>query len=250
MNDQDCADRPSPAISDRGSIGIRHLLVWTACAAAYLAVSRVAFPWEEAYFARYFAVFHAAGSLNAGASLAGLLILVSCLYRGVRFPVHPGETLLVVLGIQALAHATRLIQNVLWESYGRWIDVPLTSSMLLTGTLGLIAWVWLIVATVRASSWQWRLLFLILLLSPILRFAEFIAFKGFPFIVLPSLVIGRAMGCGRLLMTGACVGIVTLTDWRRKPRYPWTHWAGLLCCGWETLLQIAGMITAWFFFRA
>jgi hypothetical protein len=249
MNDQDCADRPSPAIPDRGSMGIRHLLVWTACSAAYLAVSRVAFSWDEADFPRYFAVFSAAHTPSAGACLAGLLILVSCLYRGVRFPTYAGETLLVILGVQTLADVPRMIQDVLMQNFGRWIDIPLASSMLLAGTLGLIAWVWLLVATVRAPSWQWRLLFLILLLSPILRFAEFIAFSGFPFIAYPSLVIGRVMGCARLLLTGACLGIVMLTDWRRQPRYPWTHWVGILCCGWETLLQIAWMITAWIFLR-
>lgn len=245
MTDQDSAGPPPPPNPDRGPLGIRHLLVWTACTAAYLCVARLVFPWEEADFTRKYVGFSAADSLGAGVGLAGLLLLISCRIRRIRFPVYPGETLLVILGIQILSQFPRMVQYGLWQAGGRWIDIPLACCMLLIGLLGLIAWVWTLVAMFRARSWPWRLLFLVLVLRPGIRLFEFASFVVIPIAMSWATWKTIVAPTARIVPVAICLGFVATSELRRHPRLPWTHWAGILCGLWQTLVELAWMVAIW-----
>jgi hypothetical protein len=102
---------PPPATADDASakvscprLGLIHLLMWTACVAVWLGLQRVvgqlfwnsAHPFGDSILKIADTVLT---SLGNGAALGGLLLWVARRRRGLPFPKHPGEYLLVVLGL-------------------------------------------------------------------------------------------------------------------------------------------------------
>jgi hypothetical protein len=95
-------------------------------------------------------------------------------------------------------------------------------------------WFALLSAALRVRPWRWRILFLVLFAFPfILAVLE----EVFPLytqqeVLGPVLAIALVLG----------MGIIAWLDWRQPTRYPWTHWAGLLCCGWLIIAFLLGAV--------
>ncbi len=88
-------------------LGISHLMVLTACVAVYLGIARGLFgryaqpDWEQS-LGTFQAILWGLHGIGAGAGLAGLILFVARRRRGWPFPVHPGEYLLVMIGVSTL----------------------------------------------------------------------------------------------------------------------------------------------------
>jgi hypothetical protein len=228
---------PDDASADVSSprLGLIHLLTWTACVAANLGLRRyltglaggpdVA---EEAYLAGV-TVLH---SVCWGAVLGGVLMWIARRLRGLPFPQHPGEYLLVVLGLEvawvfADASAVLAIGAAYWMSWPRII--------LSIGCCSLV-FVW---PVLRVARPRWRFFFVALLADRVLD--RLLLWR----VVLygPTVAWTLMFAWPRwILLVSVPVLLVfaVLRDWRRGDRYPWTHWVGvavLLCL---TVVDVVG----------
>lgn len=90
---------PSGLPDSPPKFGVAHLLLWTACCAAYLAIVR-AMAVDEPGFVGFLILLLLA--MIEGASWAGLAIFISRRFRGVRWRIEPGEWLLAIFGARLL----------------------------------------------------------------------------------------------------------------------------------------------------
>ncbi len=116
MTDQPPGEPTIPPDSpyERPPLGIRHLMLWTACTGAYLAVATGILSWQRSEPAAmdFFSVMRALYSLSAGLALAGGVLLIRPFFRRVR--LAPGELLLLMLGGQVLATMGRFVTVLGW----------------------------------------------------------------------------------------------------------------------------------------
>src|SRR5438876_10006237 len=86
---------PASIVSSAPRLRIAHIMLWTACTAAYLAVQRLWLPEGSARLGDVRLAFLAAFAFLAAPSLAALLLLPVWRRAGHRFPSCPGEWLLL-----------------------------------------------------------------------------------------------------------------------------------------------------------
>jgi len=95
---------------DSPRLGILHLLVLTVCVAMYMGAMQVVlrnYPRIGPSPVGLDAYIAARGTLvgiGGGAALAGLVLWIGRRWRGMAFPVRPGEFLLVMAGVQQVLH--------------------------------------------------------------------------------------------------------------------------------------------------
>src|SRR5437879_6422693 len=89
---------PAPVVSSAPRLRIAHIMLWTACTAAYLAVQRLWPPECSVRVGDARLAFLAAFAFLAGPSLAALVLLPVWRRAGHRFPSYPGEWLLLISG--------------------------------------------------------------------------------------------------------------------------------------------------------
>jgi hypothetical protein len=244
MNEPDSGKVHEPAelFPERPRLGIRHLLLWTACAAVYLLVHQGFYPRGEERLAGFHAAQLAAHSVSGGTLLVGLLLWGAFRIRKVRFPSSEGELLWLILGIVMLAGISFI---PMYRARYRGVNSGWESSILIigtvtSGTLYLVAWVRLLLAAFRTRKRLWRALFVVLLALPILqvfwccggRHSYKFGLYSVTWFVFLSL-------------NGSLTAAVLCRDWRQTPRPPWTHWVGILCCGWQTLVAIVITVVNW-----
>jgi hypothetical protein len=243
MNEADSGEVPKPAESfpERPRLGIRHLLLWTACAAVYLAMYQGFFAGAVDAFDRIYAILTALHSIAGGVLLMGVLFWLARRLQRVPFPSSEGEVLWLALGLILLADMARL-PAIYWWTGGRGTerDVLLLITTTITfGILGLTAGVWLLIAIFRTRKRLWRALFGVALAGLVLKTFGCVSWFGFyfgPF----SLMWFVLLTAGSLLATAAL-----WQDWLRTPRPPWTHWAGTACCAWQCLLGLVELGAYW-----
>ena len=231
------ADRPEPP-----RLGILHLMVLTACVALWMGILRalalatggdLSTLGSDSYQAM-------AGSLygiGGGAGLAGLILFFARRLRGFRFPVHPGEYLLVISGIS----------NTLWLAINPvyvWIahrGISGQPSMWVFWSVALAAFainaavfVW---ALVRVKIRRWRIF---LLSIPVCHLAGYglmwmsvrIASPGPMFYVIQNVAP---------LAAAVVLLIVVIQDHLEGKRYPWSHWMGIALRLW---LAVVGIVSS------
>lgn len=225
-------------------LGITHLLVGTACAALVLGVERWFAPvlLQGAETSRYLA-FHGLYALGSAAALGGVLLWGWRRYCGHAFPRHPGEYLLVVMGVLILASLLlRVVLCVVAPSEGD-ILADATGKALLVGWsvgLPLAGVVAFGIAAIRVQSRRWRVFF----------GCESVLSLHYPLVML-MMAMGLPVYFGRDLLillyglphlvTGAVLGIAVWLDWRQRTGYPWTHWLGIAAKLWLAALGIVSL---------
>lgn len=210
--------QPDQTPSQPPRLGILHLLVGTTCVAVYLAAGRTFAQIDPTGSESRLPVFEGLGSISGGIGLAGLILWIARRLRGFRFPVYPGEVLLVALGIvNAGILAVRTIQYVaslLSEASGEsWM---LTSNLPFLAVYAVVALVFLVCGVI-VKPLPWRIYFL----------AEALA-TGSWLLVVPMGWFSLAT-CSRILGMAADVVLlgIFLGNLRFARRYPWTHWLGV-----------------------
>src|SRR5438105_8810694 len=88
----------TPQLGSAPRLRIAHIMLWTACTAAYLAVQRLWLPEGSSRVGEARLAFLAAFAFLAGPSLAALVLLPVWRRGGYRFPSYPGEWLLPISG--------------------------------------------------------------------------------------------------------------------------------------------------------
>ncbi len=223
---------------ERAPLRIAHLLMWIACSAVYLGILIVLLPKSD--WARN-AMLLAFGSFSAGGGILGLVLLHRPNCRG---ELAAGELLLRFVGLYYLLMIGALLQDSLSSriphaSLLSHFEQSLVYKRLFVVIVVIVgafyAWSVLLWAVMHAREWRWRLLFGVLFVLPLgWHFAKEHDNPAYDVFFEP--VAG-------LMITGILAAAAYL-DCYQPIRRAWTHWAGLLCCGWASLTMfIVGVIT-------
>jgi hypothetical protein len=225
----------------RARIGILYLMVWTACVAFYMGMFRWAFdvacqridltqtPHIVGLTAIPLLIYI---SLGSGASLAGLLLWAGYRRSGRTFPYHPGEYLIIIRGISALAQVfAAALTGTLVSLFGdQYEDLPyvyvpavfLVIIVFLFVEHGLPVW-----ASQRMPEREWESFFLLRAMSVA---AAFLVFTG-------------SYPGGQMLLAFALIMLI-IQRRGRSVTYPWTHWLGVWLELWWDSLGMLVIITA------
>ncbi len=243
-NDSPDTQRLSDAVGiEPPRLGISHLMVLTACVAVYLGITRGFFRmfappgWEQS-LGTLQVILQGLHGIGSGAGLAGPILFVTRRRRGWPFPAHPGEYLLVMIGV-----------NTLLGLISTGVTLPMMSRMgsstavmwgyavvtLLCSGINALVFLW---AIWRVKFLRWRLCFLVIPLS---------CFLG----LFATIVLARMMGGSLFGVSGVYAGfaaqslvsfvliMVLLKDYRDGRRYPWTHWFGAALRVWLDAVALA-----------
>jgi len=234
-----CSDRPEPP-----RLRILHLMVLTACVAAYSAVNRShAVPYRTESLTpdagRWGVAAGALYSIGGGAALAGLFLLRRR-RRGLAFPEHPGEYLLVMTAVSIALDAIRRVVFLRFiVTSTDWLyDLSSLAFLAING----LVFVW---ALARMTSWRWLLFFLAI---PSAWGAAIPLAYLLTWSMLPGSGWQWRMECmlPHLLVAAALVAVV-LKDHIQGNRYPWTHWFGIGTRLWLEVAAVAAFL--WIAFR-
>ncbi|MHC4179368.1 MAG: hypothetical protein ACYSWU_17790 [Planctomycetota bacterium] len=201
-------------------LGILHLMVLTACVAAYMGpVRALEEPIDllEEGTRPFWVTTGSLYGIGSGAALAGLVLVAARRYRGLSFPVHPGEYLLVVMGFGVLLHWMALALAWLITSFGDpRFGLPSFHGILYLFPFAFYAlcFLW---AAIRAKSRRWRVLFLAIPTSYVVSFL---------FLCGGARLLPIANSAPPLLITVVLI-VVIVRDHFEGKRYPWTHWFGV-----------------------
>jgi hypothetical protein len=237
---------PAPEQPETPRLGILHLMVLTACVAVSMGIMRVsirvsALLAEEAGSTLGLRPFLAtAGTLygiGGGGALAGLLLFFARRLRRMRFPIHPGEYLLVLSAVSVSLEELAFLP-LYWTPEG--FDLSGGTRWWLFTVLGrgafvvrAVVFIW---AVVNVRIRRWRVFFLSI---PICYVAGLALAWLMVRIVQPSLMIYMIR---TLASAGASVFLlgVVLKDHFARQRYPWSHWLGVALRLWS---DACGVIT-------
>jgi hypothetical protein len=216
----------------RQPFGLGHLMVWVAMSAVYLGVRRIGLPediWKALNGGQFITL--AIGSIGGGAALGVFPLLIARRLKGVAFPIHPGEWLLLALGCRTLfsLDVTAPLLSVFDGPLG-WRFYNVASALL-----------FIAVAVLCRRSTGWLSFFAIAALMHTMQFVSSCAEEpmfdhtmigGLFRVVRPTL-----LGPFDPLMQCAVLAIIGMLDtWQQ--RRPWTHWAGIVaysCLGLASL---------------
>ncbi len=217
---------PAPEELESPRLGIFHLLALTACVAAYLGVTQTLSRATQQGTPPIGGLAAATGSahaIGAGAALAGLILFAVRRLRGLRFPTHPGEYLLVILGVGAVLDLARSTLVTLLIFSGNF-PIERTQWVFVTielGTFGIKA-AMLIWALVCVKVRRWRAFFLAV---PVVNVAAIASVTFLARTMSPQNIVVASAGVPVLL--SVVLAVVVIRDHAEGKRYPWTHWLGV-----------------------
>jgi hypothetical protein len=226
-------------------LGIIHLLAATTCVAVYfglfqtaqLITADLADQSDTRLVSEASSVLYGLGS---GLALSGLLLWLARRWRGVPFPRHPGEYMLVVqavacfvnLGVHfLLAHLWALSEQETstFYFYPWWRVIRLVQCLT-------YAALWM-VADLRVGHRRWQTFFFLCAASQLL---------------LGLLALGEIERFGAvfrvpyMLLTIVLV-VIVVRDHRQGLRFPWSHWLSVGIRFWFTLLSLWWLVLETFF---
>lgn len=224
---------PDPYQGGEPRLGIIHLLVWTACVAMVLGSDQT-FSAVFSHGQDKSGVILARGlaALGSGAGLGGLFLWGWRRRHGRPFPRHPGEYLLVVIGLSAIL--SMLMEGVLCALVVPVKEaIPSTSWLLPVWTCSdaLACGAMYSVAAWCVTAWRWKAAFLVCLTVTILRtlISLLDAYSSVSWLVVS-------------LPTDLAILIAILIDLRHRLRFPWPHWLGIVIFYWDTIVSLVWML--------
>lgn len=192
--------------------GLSHLFLWMTCCAIYLAAVGEMSEQEPGAIGLAIVSFTAVGY---GAALSGLLIFLSRRIRRVRWPIEPGEWLVLALGAQLSAELAMY----------RWlVPDPIRSP---GGVAAVITCCLLVLPMLdRHVTKPWKAYCCIVLLFFVKPLVDYCLVLLDLQIILPS-ALGAALLDYRWLILPFLATIVCVYDRVHEMRRGWLHWAGL-----------------------
>ena len=206
-------DSSSTPEREQPRVGIRHLLVWTACVAVYFCLTRPAhdaFQGPDAPFPLFW-LLHGVG---AGTALGGLLLWAARRRQGLPFPSQPGEWILILHGLVTVVRITGAVLLA-------FVAPLATATNCYAITLSLADWIAIalyLIAATRVKTRRWRIGLIALAVINLVGWNPFDA-----------------------LLSIAVLAAVVLPDVRQGVRWRWTHWLGVAIESWTctTILILA-----------
>ena len=225
-------------------LGILHLLGATTCVAVYFGLAQTAQLITADFVDRSDTrLVHEASwvlsGLGSGLALSGLLLWLARRWRGMPFPRHPGEHMLVVQAINCiLGLGFQFLFAHLWVlSEQETLDLPvyLWWDKLLFVLFLIHALIWM-VAGLRIGIRRWRRFF---------------------FLCAAARVLLGLVACGGVLsstpyhvlyvLLSIVLIVIVVRDHRQGMRYPWSHWLSVGVHFWFTLLNLWWFVLETFF---
>jgi hypothetical protein len=229
-------------------LGIVHLLAATACVAFYLGLMQSAerltqmlaefrrYPSDDSLLGRISQASTLFYGLGAGIALGGLPLWVARRVRGMRFPRHPGEYILVVVGIAGLLNLGEQFVFVFVSSllFGGGLNYSWFVGIIFVLSLA-VALLWFVAAR-RVAIRAWRRYFYLCAGATLLAdFASCGSFRSGRYVV--------------AMLTDAILVWMVVREHRRGLRYPWSHWVGVGVKLWFGLLSLAWFVLTAFFWE-
>lgn len=227
---------PAPDLLETSPpLSIRHLLLWIASSTvlltANLAMNRILEERLEVSLTEQ-TFFGSVRAITDGPAVAGLLVWLARKRRGVRFPVQPGEWLLVLDGISAL---------LMLLTMTAWCQLPQEhANQILLLPAGLMAGGYLIAALWPPLPKWWR--FALLANSSLwgVELAQHFLISNF-FQIIPDSLYDLI---GPLYFLASMASVIVLIvciiiDQRRHIQRGWLHWTGVATCMASLLLAIS-----------
>lgn len=221
-------------------LSILHLLVWTACVAFYLGMARFIYVDLGALGEQWSGLWGLSG-IGQGTALAGLLLWAARRWRRIPFPVHPGEYLVVAFGVATLLHLVQLgcfpwMQLANAEGDARPVFYVTSALSVITY---LVMGVIYVIAIVRIKVRRWRVYFALAIVVAVNTWLATIA--GSRLFGPVGVFMIQALRVTDVIVLLIVAGM----DLRRRVRYPWTHWLGVVLRFWYagvTIAMIAYMV--------
>jgi len=177
-------------------------------------------------------------ALGMGPALGGLLICAARRPRGIPFPRHPGEYVLVVEGIFALLSLGTGFLGPLLMGGSDQNDLPFFWFPLWVG-LFVLCHLASLVVWFAAGRWigggPWRVFFFLCTGAQLLGCCH-----NSP---LSFVIVGHS---DLHLLISVLPVILAVREHRRGLRYPWTHWLGLGIWFWFVFLNVASWAVVMF----
>jgi len=232
-------------------LGIRHMMLWTLCTAAYLVLERslsVAVV-GTGEFTALRAVFVSLNSAVAGAGLAGTVVLIHArVRRGPPFLSHPGHWLLIsrAAGILLTSLAFLLVRPNTFEGDFALVWLGLWYCFLLAYLVPTILY---LVAAQSMDLHRWRWTFVAMAaFAAFVVVGQYLEIARLIFSLDPKLLTSTAssVAIGRPSLPPALVvvGIATY-DAATGERRDWLHWAGVAVFVASACLSAVWVITIW-----
>jgi hypothetical protein len=227
---------------DRLPIGVVHLLVWTAGVAVYLGLGRAAgqiyLDLSQPFGGASSAIATTLTAIGYGAALGGLILWASRRRRGLAFPKHPGEYLLVVIALgQVLRFSYAFVARPVTPERLPLITALMFGYHVLEGLILL----WPLLAVKNRG---WRKFFGTLLGAQVLLILLLATSRPEILLRAPAVFDVLALGCVALTVAADVILLVIVfKDYRKGNRYPWTHWLGVVVKLWIALLSIDSLAT-------
>jgi hypothetical protein len=237
---------PLPATAPR--LSIMHLLIWTALSAVFMgyfnlvmrlqpdSMPRAITDWinSPANFA-----FRTVGSMASGAELGGVLLFVARRWRGLRFPVQPGEWLLFMGGITSLLGMVSYLSLMVTRETLGVGEFRTAAYSLIICLFGIAEYMFPWLGCKDSRAWRW-FFFTATVLAFLTLFMTLvgIAFRGALLqLPQPGLIHWIAIGFAAVTFAIAVIG-----DLRRRTSRGWVHWVGVVALSLQFLNQQASYI--------
>ncbi len=233
------APPPTPERPEPPRLGILHLMVLTACVALWMGILRALALTTEGDVLTlgsdpYWATAGSLYGIGGGAALAGLILFFARRLRGFRFPVHPGEYLLLISAVSATLQfgiITMLVMTSFLDDSSELPNWFVPILMLVAFAVNAVVFLW---ALVRVKIRRWRIY---LLSIPVCHVAGYGLMWMWFSIARPGPMADVIQNLAPLA-AGVVLLIVVMQDHFEGKRYPWSHWMGVALRLWFDCVRI------------
>ncbi len=223
-------------------LGIIHFLGWMACVAVAFSVrNSIMLVMQEARAESVASVaLGAMYSIGMGTAWGALVLWLSRRYRGLPFPVFPGEYLWLVYGI------ANLIGLIVMGVYVVIASESGTTIVVLLGMMDVAVAIVFLAAAVKVRVKRWRVLLLVLMATSLLNclayLSHLLVFVGGLFFA----PLVSWLPLVPLFVEPLVLAIVVARDLFQRQRCPWSHWTGVAVLFWMSAASFAQYVCAWF----
>ena len=209
--------RPSASLEESEPWSI-HILVWVVCATAWLGLMQLLIPLQG--YGTACGLRELLECPAVGAALGGLLMWAKRRWQGIRFPVSPGEFLIILFGTVFTARTVELLLIGVYP----WGVIPFA-------VLTRLAMVGIcVLAVCRSTDWVWKGFFVLQVVTSLCFLAVYF----------PKWTAAHV--CVRMLPTCLWISLILLIvallcGFYRHRRFPWTHWLGVGILVWSVVIE-------------
>ncbi|MCE9545146.1 MAG: hypothetical protein K8T25_06470 [Planctomycetia bacterium] len=251
------AEQPAaPRLAHVPRLGIRHLLLWTALTALFLAVTTNGLnnspPARPPDRQRWITVVSAIQALLGGASLTGCVLIGWHAIRRTLWPLEPGERLLLAFGLTYLMMVAfqwlcpRPLMSGMSVALAAYILTPVSCGAVIFATQAVLG---------RRQPW-WAAVLWIGVAERCVYAATFLVFalNVFAFVEQRSLM-GSLMRIGAIVLRylfsieATCIALALVAaivvDARRGRKHRWLHWLGAAVLGGDALFRLGATVYSW-----